>query len=146
MKLPVLNNERPEVCGPCGGSCCKSGSGVYHPSDFEDLARDLPAAVASGKVAIDFFLDETYEKIYMPRPQSKGWESKRRTYWTGDCTNLTETGCALPFPSRPKQCRDLVPSEPEKPCRYPEKPDDMGILEWASRPWVEHQELLRELL
>ncbi len=118
-------NEQPGVCGPCGGNCCKNGPGRYHPSDFADLDADLPALIDCGGACLDWWegdFDGTPGPVYYVRPREKGYEHRAlHAGWERTCSNLTATGCALPWDSRPYGCRALVPKTATSVCDYPQK-------------------------
>lgn len=145
-RLPVLSNERADVCGPCGGECCKSGPGIFHPNDFADLPRDLRLAIDSGRICLDWwegFFDGAPGPVYFVRPAVVGHEGRAlHPAWDGACANLTPSGCVLPFAKRPWQCRALVPKSNGKPCHYPGKPSHEGNKEMGVRAWLPHQGLL----
>lgn len=152
MRLPVLNNEDPSSCGPCGGKCCKSAPGTYHPDDFAELAPDLSTALDIGSVTLDCwdgdFEDTAGPSVYYVRPPVVGKEGQRiDAGWGGRCTFLRPTGCALRFDRRPQQCRDLVPVAGNSglDCHYPDKRDGDNNKAHGLRWWLPYQELLRRL-
>lgn len=144
-----MTNERPGICGPCGGQCCKNGPGRYHPDDFPVLADDLRLALATGRVCLDWW-EGDFEgfagPVYYVRPAEKGHEGQLlHPGWEGECVNLTASGCALSFSSRPWQCRALVPKSGGRDCHYPEKLPTDSYKAMGVRVWLPHQELLRSI-
>lgn len=45
IRLTILDNQRLDPCGPCGGVCCKRIPGAYFPSDFGETEAEIRAAV-----------------------------------------------------------------------------------------------------
>jgi hypothetical protein len=116
FSLPVIaDNQNASLCAPCGGKCCKRAPGKYVPSDFgetrDEIIANVAAALAIGTTALDYYeAHDDRPEIYFPRPAIVGHEGERvHASWGGQCTHLTETGCAMPFVKRPFQCRILQP-------------------------------------
>jgi len=38
--MEIKNNENKELCAKCGGKCCKTYAGAYHPDDFNHELTD----------------------------------------------------------------------------------------------------------
>lgn len=54
LELPTVpRNETPDVCGPCGGECCKQLPGLYHPAQFGADLAGVYELLKSGRAAID---------------------------------------------------------------------------------------------
>ena len=129
MKLHVLNNQRPEVCAPCGGKCCHNAPGAYFPGDFgetdAEIRAGVSAALLAGTVALSDYDDDPYvrapikgqsglvQEIYISRLLPACDRPKF------PCANLTDSGCALEFDRRPTLCRALEPDPAGKVCRLP---------------------------
>lgn len=127
--LPMF--ERPDVCGPCGGVCCKHMPGAALPEDFGLSAGDsiapVRAALASGRWSLDWWEGD-------PRP--KKYELSRALFvrprivnapvadpsFGGRCSWLGEHGCTAPE-ERPSGCRGLEPSPPRCVVRHSSKQD-----------------------
>ena len=141
---------RPDICGPCGGKCCKGMPGHASPKDF-GLPKEtsLRKAIASGKWAIDWWEgdprsgidgeDPGYmDQCYYVRPATVGKEGK--TYdasWGGVCTFLTDTGCLLEPKDRPLGCTVLEPVAGEVECKI------HGFTKQAAAlSWFPYQDLL----
>ena len=107
----IINNENIEVCKKCGGRCCKSYAGAYHPNDFGDniTYELLESAMETNNIAIDWYeLDDGGMGLYLrPRHVDGG---KIDPSWEGQCVNLTDNGCKLSFDERPYGCKSLVPN------------------------------------
>lgn len=119
--LPVVTNERPDLCTPCGGKCCKREPGYTHPDDWgsADAEREprITAALASGRVIVDTSCGQWGVRpatvaevggVDVDREDPEAWWPFLEP--AGRCALLDDaTGCALPYAERPRQCRDLVP-------------------------------------
>lgn len=123
MDLVVLTEsyERPDVCAPCGGKCCKSMPGAALPSDFgatpEEILPKLAARLATGLWAIDWWegdprLDgeDSDGRSYFVRPAVAGVSDLFDPSWGGRCTFHSSRGCEI-FAERPSGCRGLEPSD-----------------------------------
>jgi hypothetical protein len=146
-ELVILNNEAAAICGPCGGVCCKSVAGIYHPSQFGEtrmeIKRNLRRALATGRYAVDWWdgdprpgKDEFGRAMYV-RPAHINVTRLYDASWGGTCVNLTDAGCSKPFDDRPHQCRDLVPNANHN-CRAPHGKDWYGI------EWLSYQDVIDE--
>lgn len=133
MKLPVLNNEHPEVCTPCGGKCCQNAPGAYFPSDFGDTEAEVRAgvhaALLGGTAALSGYEDPY---VHPPIAGRVGMVHLTHPADKNPCANLTPAGCSLEFNRRPTQCRVLVPDPAGKVCRLPSSASDEACREaWA---------------
>ena len=152
MKLPILNNQRPEVCTPCGGKCCQNAPGAYFPSDFGDTDAEIragvQAALISGAAALSDYDDDPYvrpairghqgivqEVVVSPMARFAG------TYPKTPCANLTSTGCSLDFDRRPMQCRILEPDPAGKVCRLPSSVENDA----CRKAWAPFLDLFNDL-
>lgn len=143
--------EMPDVCGPCGGRCCKGIPGIYSPEDFgapnvEAMRDAIVKALASGRVVIDWWEDEGPEQplTFYLRPAIAGLEEwMRHAAWNGShCTFLTPSGCELSHDERPFQCRALEP-EPDVEKRRKEGCKAHGGSKWdAAEPWIAYQDVI----
>lgn len=60
LELPVVvQNETPDLCGPCGGECCKNMPGAYHPAQFGPDLEGVYELLAAGKASIDWWEGDT---------------------------------------------------------------------------------------
>jgi hypothetical protein len=113
VELPVVsNNENADLCGPCGGQCCKSYPGAYHPAQFGPNLEGVEQLLRAGKAAIDWWEGELrdYEGTsYYLRAAIAGVNSVFHPAFGGSCAMLTETGCSLSWDVRPLDCRMLKP-------------------------------------
>jgi Fe-S-cluster containining protein len=128
MEIISLHIERPDLCTPCGGKCCKSMPGGTHPSDWgapntDVMLERLATAFRSGLWAIDWWegdprgLEEGDQEYvsqgFYVRPATKGDEGRVfYASWGGECTFLTATGCSFGHDDRPLECRTLEPKYP----------------------------------
>lgn len=68
MRLHVLNNQRPEVCTPCGGKCCHNAPGAYFPGDFGETDAEIRAGVSAALLAGSTVLSDYDEEPYVHAP------------------------------------------------------------------------------
>ncbi len=151
-KLRVLPDsfERPEVCGPCGGACCKTMPGHAFPSDLgADISGELRARLATGKWAIDWWEGDPREGkdeldyAYYLRPATIGKEGQLEdASWGGQCTFLRDDGCSI-FDQRPTGCRGLEPAPGGDPSKCQVR---HGTKRDAAIAWIPfHAEILAAL-
>lgn len=144
-RLPVLNSyERPDLCAPCGGSCCKQMPGSATPEDFGApdravMVTRIRSALASGLWSIDWWegdLDGHDSPNYLRPATVSGRGRIFDPSWGGACVFHREDGCAI-FPSRPSGCRGLEPNKDSHGCtpRHSGKQD-------CIRAWAEYQDEL----
>jgi hypothetical protein len=114
----VIEIYRPiPYCAECGGKCCKTYSGIFHPTQINSFSvESLNKLFAAGKHAIDWYNGETEEDedepgVYFIRPAHKGVSTLKDPSWGGECIFLTPTGCELAFEARPLGCKALKPSK-----------------------------------
>lgn len=96
----------------------------------------MSSAVRAGRVSIDWW--EGDGEIYYLRPATKGGVGEVfHPSWGGECNYLEAAGCGLTYEARPRQCRGLVPGEPDvRNCIEPgaEKRDFVAAWEeWSDR-------------
>ena len=125
----IKNNENKEKCSKCGGECCKTYAGAYHPDDFnheltdawlEDLIEGNHV-YPNGKpilVSIDWVEgveDGPDGRGYFLRPRHIDFNGALGGIvdpsWGAACYHLKETGCDLSFDDRPWRCKLKDPSE-----------------------------------
>lgn len=156
--LPV---ERPDLCAPCGGACCKRLPGASSPKDWgapdRSMMRErLLLAIGSGRWALDWWEGEDEHEhaelrvdVFFPRPSPAGDEGDmlypddmgpRWAPLTLRCTFLTPTGCELASAERPHECRALEP-----------QPGGIGCVAHAGDKaeraveWAPYSDLLRDV-
>jgi len=125
---PLEPNERPGLCGPCGGECCRTRPGLESPERF--LAAPRPAEALVGAIASgDWVVVRQFGVPWadgVPPPEELRWKEIRclrpatvaeraagRALDGGEpspCVFLGEGGCRLSFEARPRMCQALVPS------------------------------------
>ena len=108
---------RPDICGPCGGRCCKGMPGAALPEDFGLPSTDrLVEALRSQQWAVDWWEGDPRpgrdgcDRAYFLRPATKGatrWPLDPS--WGGACVFLGDGGCTLEHEARPAGCRALEP-------------------------------------
>lgn len=121
----VVLNEASDVCGPCGGKCCKRSPGFSVPEDWgwpdaEAMKVRLTEALRSGKYTIEYWMFEDmavrpaaqddYDVVTNPISDDDSWLARHNYEGAGRCLLLTETGCSLAFDDRPFQCRITEPN------------------------------------
>lgn len=146
-RLPVY--VEPEICGPCGGACCKTYPGIARPDDVgaPDRASMIPRIVSllrSGKWAIDWWAGDGVRFL---RPAMVGHEGQHRHGgWRGQCALLTPTGCSLEHDDRPFGCRLLEPNTAHGSACMPKGGPDKRAQVFAWQPYqVELEGALRAL-
>lgn len=96
MQLVVIQDK--ELCGACGGRCCKQAPGLYIPSDFggteDEIFENLHFKLNNGQVT-------TREGVPTPRARYGDY---------GQCNHLTNEGCSL-GDEKPSQCKALNPGK-----------------------------------
>lgn len=140
-----VNNEDKNICAECGGACCKSYAGAYHPADFRHeiteafLESLLDPVIKIPPVSIDWYenFEEPGKKGFYIRPRHVGGDEVDPSYGAS-CALLTPTGCSLDWDHRPWQCRA---SKPEKNhvCGGP----DGKLL--AAKVWDPYHDILEKL-
>lgn len=112
---------QPDVCGPCGGACCKQMPGAAMPEDFgapdrRRMEQMLTDRLASGRWAIDWWEGDPrpgkndLDRGYFVRPATAA--RRGRIFdpsWGGACTFHGPSGCEI-FADRPSGCRGLRPA------------------------------------
>lgn len=151
----IFEFEASDICGACGGKCCKSMPGATHPADWgapnENIMFDrLVVALSSGRWAIDWWegdpsgLDASDSRyvdhgLYV-RPATKGNEG--RLYdasWGGECTFLTPNGCSFQHGDRPTECRALEP-------KYPYRCEQHHGKQVTAIAWLPYHDLLKQVV
>ena len=131
------------ICAECGGRCCQAYPGICWPEDLGDNIRaSIKTRLASGLYTIDWWEGDPREydwdhpdavsEGYFLRPAMKDHEGKLRhpAWMRGTCTFLRAGGCALPYNSRPYQCRALEPKSPGGRCKPHGGERQAGALAW----------------
>jgi len=121
-------NERPGICGACGGECCLARPGIEAPERFL-AAADPVAGLARALRSRDWLLlrhvgvpwvdgrppaeADRYRTILYPRPATVEERASGGPFAGAErspCVFLGPAGCALPYSGRPRMCRELEPS------------------------------------
>ena len=139
------NNEDKNICAECGGGCCKSYAGAYHPADLrheiteEFLESLFDSAIEIPPVSIDWYenFNEYGRKGFYIRPRHVGGDEVDPSMGA-PCALLTPTGCSLDWEHRPWQCRVLKP-EKNHVCGGP----DGKLL--AAEAWDPYHDILEKL-
>lgn len=108
-KLPVLNNERPDLCAPCGGRCCRNGPGIAAAADFGRTPQAIGREVRRRLRIGTWKLDGDSEVVFMRPANTEDGSSPWGIDEGAPCVFLGTHGCSLTFADRPKQCRDVTP-------------------------------------
>jgi len=121
IKLPVVDSyERPDMCTPCAGNCCRQMPGSAMPHDFgdspEEILAGLTAKLKTGRWAIDWWEgdprdegDQDFSRSYYVRPAVRdGGRGLFDPSYGGPCTFHGAGGCEI-FDERPSGCRGLDP-------------------------------------
>lgn len=147
MPLPPIsaNNERPDLCGQCGGQCCKGMPGGVDPADLgapdvDALERNVLALLRSGKWAVDWWEGDVkpggrMDSVPFLRPACRNAPGRLRDPSRGgECVLLTDAGCSLAFSDRPRGCRELEPRVGFPKACFPHWSKRDQALAW--RPYV----------
>jgi hypothetical protein len=153
--LPLEPNERPDLCGPCGGACCRTRPGLESPERFlaaPDPAAALAAGLASGEWVVVRQIgvpwvdgvpppDEVrWREILCLRPATVAERAAGAALGGGEpspCAFLGDAGCRLPFAGRPRMCQALEPSAGEECVASWDRGD-------AARAWLPWQDLVAD--
>ena len=148
-RLRVLNNQRPDICAPCGGKCCQTAPGAYFPADFgttdAEIRASVRAALLAGTAALSDYDEDPY--VRAPIRGRTGIVQEVVVFRfafersKSPCANLTATGCSLEFDRRPTQCRALVPDPAGKLCRLPSSVENDACRE----AWEPYRDLFNDL-
>jgi hypothetical protein len=120
-RLPVLPGRITDspLCTDCG-RCCKTYPSLYVPDDFGGDVELMTKAILNSTAQIDAWDDEGDELGYvffLRAPMADELHRVLHFAWRGACGLLTPTGCKLPYDSRPRECRSLVPKA-DRDCRH----------------------------
>lgn len=115
--MPKIKNNESDMCKECGGRCCKSYAGAYHPDDFDPICdNDIIEMILHIDKREDLSIDwleggefGTEDKFFI-RPRHEGGDIVDPSYGER-CIHLGPNGCVKPFDERPYACRALVPKK-----------------------------------
>jgi hypothetical protein len=134
LKLNVLNNERPDVCTPCGGRCCISGPGIAAAADFgstpQAVGREVRKRLRAGTWKVDKFAGRLWLRPAHIDDKRGAWAVDPPN-GTAPCVFLSSSGCRLTFADRPQQCRDTIPKGPGNGCAISHKAFLALIRSWV---------------
>jgi len=144
----IIENQNPDVCGPCGGKCCKTMPGIVHPDDIEMSEEHLTTLITEKGYQIDCWENNPFDdgreigQVFYLRPQTiKARNQVFDFSWGGQCVFLGDTGCQLDWITRPSQCRALVPKANHM-CSF----DDPNFSKKElAKAWFPHSEFLRNV-
>ena len=140
--------ENREICGKCGGKCCKKSGCDYSTKDFDDLSVSaIYKKLEEGNISIVSFL--TFNRfsngrmacspfLYL-RARNTGRDIVDLLSFKKQCSMLREDGCAYSVNDRPSGGINLIPSS-DGPCRPEINPFEI-VKEWSS-----YQKQLRKLV
>lgn len=124
--------DKPEICGECGGACCKHKPGYFWPEDIKGpcVKKTITDMLRSRKVILDWCPpkrpewdnrdDDYYIKdVFVLSPNIISCDHVSPTHrdtvfvplWSGQCIFLGMNGCVFPSEERPLQCKLLEPVE-----------------------------------
>jgi len=134
-----MNYLNVEVCRKCGGTCCKSMPGAFHPEDIDKpIVAEIVEKLSSGEWAIDWWEGE--KPKYFLRPATTNGCKIFDPSWGGICIYLTDKGCRLEPDKRPYNCRMLEPNPNDtEGCTYHGIKDGGkydAVLAWRTRQHV----------
>ncbi|MFV0484717.1 MAG: hypothetical protein ACK5MU_00590 [Candidatus Saccharimonadales bacterium] len=119
-KKEAERNENADLCGRCGGQCCKATPCTYFPSDFgEILTMDaLLERIHAGKATL-LRVEGCQSRVMTSRTRDHdGLDVISREEWVlngrkipylRECALLTPTGCSLSLAERPSAGAMYVP-------------------------------------
>lgn len=149
MGLPILDNQNPAACVPCGGLCCKNSPGYLWPEQLgetdEAKRSRLVELLQSGRWQLARYESDWDDEpdVLGLRPAVVGTLGQFYAPDAGRCTFLGSAGCGLGWNERPMQCRALQPR------RHPEARCSMtsGFVDWdAAQAWLPLQGMIAEVL
>lgn len=97
--LDILNTENRDICGPCGGACCKNMPGSTHPDEWgstpQEISEAVTKALLSGRWSVDWWEGDPRDRItegpeddiYAPRYTAPGMPLKE---WIADKDGFVE--------------------------------------------------------
>ena len=140
--------ENREICGKCGGKCCKKSGCDYSTKDFNDLSvNTIYKKLEEGNISIVSFL--TFNRfsngrmacspfLYL-RARNTGRDIVDLLSFKKQCSMLKEDGCTYSVNDRPSGGINLVPND-KGPCRPAVNPFEI-VKEWEA-----YQKQLRKLV
>ena len=103
-------NENKELCSKCDGCCCKKVPGIFFPSDFDTLSKDILERMLRKRFWQVTFCGDENTYYIMPNVRSNRFAFN--PFPGGICVFFKKNeGCLLEFNFRPTQCKALVPRE-----------------------------------
>lgn len=144
LEEKLQTNENYEVCSECQGACCKSMGCHYSPKDFIKVdIKSLRKVLDEGNTSIDWWEGDIFnnekDRTYYLRMRNKNSRIVDAS-WGGECILLTEEGCSLSFPNRPKGGRDLIPKTESGHCITEYSKED------CCKEWYPYQSILEFLV
>jgi len=135
------------ACTACGGKCCQKSAGGYDPDDLAPVTTEsLARRFTDGIYAIDWWEGdvrpgkESWSTSMFIRPAHRGVTALRDPSWGGICVHWNAAkGCCFEWQHRPRNCRELVPSE-----NYPDGCHGPFGKEEAALAWVPYQDVIVE--
>ena len=124
QRVMPIKNEKPDLCTPCGGRCCRWAAGVYHPTQIfhgpNGTMKEMLDALSnnasigqvefkavSSSIEYDFGVgDWVSVPVVMPRHYHSP-DIIFRTDVIGRCIHHGEKGCSLLYEKRPFECQTL---------------------------------------
>ena len=131
--------ENREICGKCGGKCCKKSGCDYSTKDFDDLSINaIYNKLEEGNISIVSFLNfnrlpngrMTCTPFLYLRARNTGRDIVDLLSFKKQCSMLREDGCTYSVNDRPSGGINLVPST-DGPCRPAVNPFEI-VKEWEA--------------
>jgi len=137
--------EDVELCSSCGGRCCKLTPGRFSPYDLDRFGGCTVSVVDEllnqGLATITGSLVNAWNSQLAPVLilAAQGVDRPAIDLFRENvcCVSLQSTGCLYSLEERPYECAAIIPSTVE--CKMP---DSVHMEDF----WVEHQEVLREVV
>ena len=131
--------ENREICGKCGGKCCKKSGCDYSTKDFNDLSVNaIYKKLEEGNISIVSFLEfnrlpngrmACRPFLYL-RARNTGRDIVDLLSFKKQCSMLKEDGCTYSVNDRPSGGINLVPND-KGPCRPAINPFEI-VIDWSS--------------
>lgn len=158
INIIPIKNERPDLCTPCGGRCCKSAPGIYHPDQIfkngKPTFKDMLDAFSNNASVtwVEFCRSDgtkgdwsDFETVPVVAPRDAHSPDIRfRTSIWGKCIHLTDKGCSFEHQDRPLECR-MLEAQPDMECGLPQTFDRVKDLLEQWLPYRDFMERFDEM-
>lgn len=153
-----VETVHPEICGPCGGYCCKHLPGISSPEQWgrneAEILKNLIRGLASKQWSVDWWEGDPREgkswedddyigEAYFIRPATtNNVRGIKDPSWGGQCVFLKDEGCSFKFENRPLGCRALKPSKSHR-CGGK---DDTGGKQEMALAWLPYNAIIDQAI